>query len=573
MAYVPTQRDYDLLFNQVTKIGIKIEICNKNGTLVTSLTGIKPSLNYSIDGTSTSRRQINGTIIPTKIQGININQDGLVWLDKDIIVSIGFYDYANNKWVYYPCGKYIFTSANSTENSSTYELSFSAIDFWSKLDGTEFGVLGNFVNGTIKAYERDVYENKIDGTELSIKNALLQVLSMTNIDDYIVENIGEYAGTEKADNYIGYRLTNPNWDKLPYDIEFGNKDTVADIIKRIIELYPNNDASFDNEGILKIGLLPSNDNENVILTNEQIKRILIGSSGKQASYDLTSIKNIVYCVGNSFDSDFYTELVTSNGTNYILNIDRYGTKNTNNDIKDYYDSDIITFVANETNKVNATLQIEYGETILDSIPIYNGLTGRPLEANKFKIGQAYTVKIKKLLVNGIVTRRAILLGSYQPNGMVVCTDDVNINPFTDKNGVEYDSFDKLRKYFQTTYNIQNVKFMILKDSPFTIQKLGERVFAYETDKSKVVDSDASALGCAEYCLWQKVRLTESVTITTKLIPWLSDNNIIEFALDGENVYKYIVKQINNTIDSGQCTSTITMYKYYTLYNENNIEFA
>ena len=60
-------------------------------------------------------------------------------------------------------------------------------------------------------------------------------------DYYIVEDIGEYAGTYKSKGYLTYRTQNPNWDKIPYDIEFDSGSTIADLLKKLTDLYPNED--------------------------------------------------------------------------------------------------------------------------------------------------------------------------------------------------------------------------------------------------------------------------------------------------------------------------------------------
>lgn len=582
MAYVPTQRDYDLLFKQSTKLCVRLDICNKNGTVVASLTDIKSNVNYSIDGTSNSRRQFSGTLNPSNLQSLSVNNNGLVWMDKDVYLYIGFYDYSNSDWIWYPCGKYIFTTADTTCNNTTYELKFSTIDYWGKLDGTKYGTLGNFIKGAIEAYSKDENGFKIAGTEVSIKKGIENVINLSNIKEYMVEDIGEYAGTYKSDNYQSYRENNVNWDKIPYDIEFDNSITVAEMLNKLVTLYPNNDAYFDNEGILKVGILPSNDNENSILTDEQIRKIILGDSGQQINYDLTTIKNIVYCVGESYDSDYY---VKSENVTYSLedeSIDSYRVYNKYYKREDwdttgngYYDGDIITFIAPKTNVKNkVSIQMSNDSDTFSSIIVCDCYTGEPIGTNRLIEGHTYSFKVSKIInADKTVTTKIYLLGSYQPNGMTVCTDDVTINPYIGSDNIECTDYESLRNYFKKTYNVDNVKFMILKDSPFTIQKLGECAMKYEPDGNVIIESDSDAVGTSEYVLWQKVRLTETVTLTTKLIPWLSDNDIIEFKPEGiDNINKYIVKQINNTIDDNNCSSTITMYKYYPLYREEELDY-
>lgn len=567
--YTPTQDDYDALFARISSVKIKMEICNLDGKVIAVVEGLKAGEGtYTIDGTSNTRRRFDSSLIPSYLQDIFINRNGIVWLDKEVKLYIGVKTINKEEWLWYPCGTYLFSSANTNVNSTTKEITFSATDWWSKLDGTVYGSLGNFEEGSIPAYTEDENGCKIPGTEVSLRNALLSILSMSNITDYDLEEIGEYAGSEKSNNYNEYRKNNPNWNKLPYDIEYDSSSSVADLIKLITELYPNVDAWFDEDGILHIGYLKSNDHENIKLTNEQIRKI-ITSNGEQIEYDLTSVKNIVMCVGDIYDTDYYSETVSSTGNNNNWEISIESYEREENDESEnsngYYSEDIISFKAPSNSISNQTITVKGKSETFAAIPLYSSYTSLPISADELLSGTTYTIKIKKILDEATLYTRAYVLGSYQPNALYVCTDDVNIHPYIDKNGTEYDSYSTLEAYFQKTYNIQNVKFMILEDSPFTIQKLGERVHKYD-DSETSIESDAAAIGLAEYELWKKVRLTETITITTKLIPWLSDDDLIEFQPYGyDEPRKYIVKSISNNL--GNLTSSITMYRYYTLTRE------
>lgn len=569
--YVPNQVDYDILFSKVSEIRVKIEVCNMNGTVIAVLDGIKNNGTYNIDGTSSTRRTFSSSLIPNYLQGLFINKDGIVWLDKEIKIYIGVKN--GDDYIYYPCGKYMFSATNTNINPTTKEITFSATDWMSKLDGTFFGSLGNFETGSIKAYQEDENGNKIEGTEITLREAIIQVLELSNITDYDIEDIGEYAGSIKAENYLEYRKNNPSWNYLPFDIEFDNSSTVADILKSIVELYPNIDMAFDEDGILHIGYLKSNGNEDVKLTNEQVRK-LITTNGEQVAYDYTQIKNVVMCVGESFDTDYFAETttkeLTSNGILYKLSINAYSLEDGDNisddNVNGYYSNDIISFVAPSNNDNSKTF---LSVNTYESIPLFDSLTGAYVEKNKLISGNTYTVKIKKILQNGVVNTYAYLLGSFQPNALCVCVDDIEKYPYS-VNGNTYSTYSSLRNYFKENYNIENVNFMILKESPFTIQKIGERKTDYDGENKPT--SDADAIGIAEYTLWKKVRLTETINITTKLIPWLRDDDIIEFQPNGyDSVKKYIVKNISSNIE--QCTSSITMYTYYTLYNENDIEIV
>ena len=60
-------------------------------------------------------------------------------------------------------------------------------------------------------------------------------------------------------------------------------------------------------------------------------------------------------------------------------------------------------------------------------------------------------------------------------------------------------------------------------------------------------------------------MNDVVTIQTKMIPFLDTNIKVSYKKQQDDeVKEYIIKSIDNNLDS--CTSTITMYRFYPLYD-------
>ncbi len=69
---------------------------------------------------------------------------------------------------------------------------------------------------------------------------------------------------------------------------------------------------------------------------------------------------------------------------------------------------------------------------------------------------------------------------------------------------------------------------------------------------------------AEYEAWKAGRLTDSITVETRLIPFLDVNMKITYkSLRTGQVDTYIVDKISHSFDT--FTTTIEMHKFYTTY--------
>ena len=56
------------------------------------------------------------------------------------------------------------------------------------------------------------------------------------IKDYVVDDIGEfYALPENNESWEQYRKENPEWNVLPYDLEFDGNATILDIVKKYVD--------------------------------------------------------------------------------------------------------------------------------------------------------------------------------------------------------------------------------------------------------------------------------------------------------------------------------------------------
>ena len=135
----------------------------------------------------------------------------------------------------------------------------------------------------------------------------------------------------------------------------------------------------------------------------------------------------------------------------------------------------------------------------------------------------------------------------------------------DKNGNYIKMYSE--EYFRYKYNCEHVHLTVVEDSPFVVQKLGEIVDVRNNEDAGNSDSDYLALINARYINWQNSRLTDTVTIQTLLVPFLDVNMKVSYKPQRSNEeYEYVIKNISHDLSS--MVSSITMYRFYPLLNED-----
>lgn len=119
-------------------------------------------------------------------------------------------------------------------------------------------------------------------------------------------------------------------------------------------------------------------------------------------------------------------------------------------------------------------------------------------------------------------------------------------------------------YFKLFYNCDTVSLTYCPDSPYTVQKLGERVDVKTDGEFANIRSNVLALERAQYENWKNSRTTDNVTITTKLMPFVEPYMKIDYKRKGTKYRNdYIVQSVSHDFENG--TTTIQMYTFYPLY--------
>ena len=263
------------------------------------------------------------------------------------------------------------------------------------------------------------------------------------------------------------------------------------------------------------------------------------------------VRNICEVWGQVIETDFYNEECTYINNIYSSTIEEYE--------EGYYNGDTIALKIPSVNQEAAKLKInEY-----EAIPILNEANEEPLKANELKENEVYAFKIKKKRVEGKDEINAYLLGQWQVHAINVLTNGKKSGKFvTSSDGEEYELYSK--EYFQKFYNCERVDMTIVQDSPFVVEKLGEILDVKVSGEFDNITSNDLAAERAKWENWKNCRLTDNITITTALLPFLDVNKKVSYRRsDSDREYQYIISSVSH--DFSGYTTTITMYRFYPLY--------
>ena len=550
MAAIITQEDLVLILSQSAspKLDLKIEVLDQKSQIIGTIHGVV-SGSMSINGESDIRRTASLVVQPTLTEKIKLTEDSLLWLNKDIRVYIGLYNVRTKQYKYYCLGYYVYTDTSGTYDATTNSLTVNCADFMKKLDGTKNGQLGSLVV-SYPGYE----ENKETGEVIKyyiIRDAIEETLKKSaRITNYRVDDIGEYrALPEYNDNWSEYQEKHKNWNAIPSDQEFSAGCSVLSILTALRDLYPNYEMFFDMESNTFIcQLKPLCYEDDIYLDNDFLQRVLISEN---TSVDMTMVRNICEIWGKVIDKDFYCEECSYKNNIYTATNKAYE--------KEYSNGDLIGLKIPAANQANAKININN----FGAKEIYNEANGKPIEADELKPDNVYVFKIKKEHIDKQDVTRAYLLGQWQVHAINVLTNGRKSGQFvTDPDGEEYELYSK--EYFQKFYNCERVDMTIIANSPFTVEKLGEIPDVKTGNEYENITSNDLAADRAKWENWKNCRLTDNITITTALLPFLDVNKKVSYKRsDSDREHQYVISSISH--DFSGFTTTITMYRFYPLY--------
>ena len=558
-------RDFKIVSQPIIEVRLKIDIYDeRTDTHIDQLECGLINGSENINAESDVRRTFNITAVPVKNKRLTVDKDGIIWLNRKIKIQIGIKDRVSREWRWYQQGIFVFTNTSAIYDGTTNQITLSCSDLMAKLDGTKNGQLGALTI-SYPAYEEDVDTGEVIKYNY-IRDAIITTLTqLGKVTDFEIDDFGEFKGMPDYNpEYIQYREESKvavkdgtymeTWNAIPYDQIFTCGCSVLSILTTFRDLYPNYEMYFDEYGVFIGKMIPSCYYDDIVFDSTFFDRIYISEN---TSVDLTTVRNICEVWGQTYETDFYTENCNYSDNSYICTIEGYNER--------YYNGDLIAIRVPANNRVGCTLNVNnFGE-----ISIYDEGTDSEILENAMKSEQVYAFKIKKKRIAGQDVFNAYLLGQWQAHGLNVLTNGTISNEdYVTQDGETVKKYSK--EYFQAVYNCKSVELTKVADSPFCIQELGEILDVKNGGEYENITSDSLALARAEYENWKNCRLTDSISISTKLCPFADVNIKVSYRRkDLNQINQYIVKSVSHDLSSA--TTTWQLMRFYPLYSDEELK--
>ncbi len=250
MPYLPTREEERAVLQQAKDVYVKVELLNKDFTVIDALTGHLIDDNFSMSSDNKQRRSYSCTLYVSDYS-LTVGPRNKIWIDKYIRVYYGIRSIKTHEVFYWRIGTFTYVNADYSWSGTECTLSLTCADRMADYDGTKGGVINqnryNEISGetaygfkipAVAEYEKDSAGNvKTDG-----------------YGNRIVRSYNKIADTVKAlCNWAGitqYSIQSypSGSDTIPYDMEYSGEVTYCQIWTDLCNLYPNWEFFFDVDG-------------------------------------------------------------------------------------------------------------------------------------------------------------------------------------------------------------------------------------------------------------------------------------------------------------------------------------
>lgn len=300
---------------------------------------------------------------------------------------------------------------------------------------------------------------------------------------------------------------------VPNEIEIPQGGTIWDGISQLRDIIPRYEAFFDINGTFVYQPIPTGSGSPTLVDDDLLERLVIS---EQIDNNFEDVKNVVEVYGQSLSDSLVA----------------YVSESTWND---------------ETN----VLTVDYSSIITGGEPSEDSLYG--FYSPPFDIDEDYQINIK--LVWGRAGSTSTLM-RYGESGVQSWVHHLSANT----------AYVLRNHRLYSTLQPSAIAKDTNPDSPFYIDgTVGPiRIVLYGGEYDNIT-SDALAQERANYELWKRTRLQDSITLTAIPNPWLDVNILISHAVKGGlTANQYIIKSISTDYGDGG-TQTINAITYYPLY--------
>lgn len=246
-----TNEQYQLMFQRVREVHIKIEVLNQLDMVIDEIEGLSVGGNISIDNSTLIRRSIDVQFISR--EKLDINEKSRLWINKKLRLWIGIKDFSD-KIHWFNQGIYLINNPQKDINADGGKIS-------------------------IKGFDKMFSYNEQLGNDI-------KYTAETPLHDAI-RGIGEKRGETKF-------LIESSEYKVPYDLQFSVASKLIDALKNIIELYMHHQVYYNLDGFLVFEKYKNRVNDPFIW---EFKEDADFHVSKNISFDYDNIKNYIKVLG------------------------------------------------------------------------------------------------------------------------------------------------------------------------------------------------------------------------------------------------------------------------------------
>lgn len=583
MFKFPTQRDKNIALQKSKEVFMKLKLVNDKNFTLYDITGVMIGGNMNIDANSSVRRTGNLDILVKQVKSKQnveytnnlpiykqqeILMDISIWLKNDFKLYIGVKDTRTKELIWYFLGRFVALQNQISFDVKTNQLSIGFGDLMTKLNGEVGGVFEG-IQHEIKVGEK-------------IRDIIITLLKdIKSISFYNIDG-----------------LENEDLQELPYSLKFDGMTTYENIVSKIASLLPHWEY-FVEDNIFYFQSIPTGYKDMIILDNDFMQKIILSDSGEKSNIDLTSIHNVVEIWGSSEIGKLKTP---ENNNQYNSAYDFFNNKymwsigiNGAFFDKNYYDS---SEVFNEKDFLYTSIPSTMGyiditkvkkffiktdnkqlPDIVRRVVLCNiGLNDDGYIQKGFGSGKIYTIfnennYVEEINKNSTHKNRYIELEVRDDKMYISKNIDLPVNGGTTSPQQQLEYEKSQRQYI--------VKDDV-KDSPFSVDKIGERKIVLSGGDYDLLYSRKELTDRGDYELYKHTRMEDKITIQTILLPFLDVNKKISYKPPySKKTYQYIIKRISYNFDN--YTMSIDLIRFYITnpfiiqnmynYEKYNVEFS
>lgn len=470
-----TQNDYNIIKQRYTERYIKIELLDFKYRVVDEISGNMITCSVSCDADSDLRRFCSVSLVVTD-NSFDIKSGGKIFLDRYIKVYVGLKNIRTDEIQWYNQGIYLIDTPTWQYDAMNNTLSFSGLDLMSKLTGAR--------NGQLEGIPTVISQGE------SVREAMIETLELGGFTKYIISECTNRDGSIQS---------------VPYDIEIDQGGYVYDILSALRDILPQYQIYFDVDGVFHYELIPSGEDEPVLIDDDIWDSIEIS---EDISTDFASVKNYIEVYGRTHDPDHYPSAISVSGNVITMTIASLTSLSENN---------IIGFTP--PSAVSGNIQLSVNSFGAKNLVDSNGDYITALDADTYYVAQ-YQSKDTWLF-----------LGHQQAKA--IWSDTNPDSPF----------------YVDGS-----------------VGRIREVLYGGDYDN---ITSDELALERAKIEIYWKCRLNDSITLNIIPIPWIDVNIVVSHApKDSDKQIRYIIKSYScdySSVSSTMSINMITFYPYYPMY--------